>query len=209
MEIRKKKSSLMKQIGILIIIFSWFLYGCYYIYISNPKTDDDKIINKINNQNNQEILIDKEVDQDEEIIIEVPKETEYYNYIGILEIPKINLKKMFFDIDDINNDVNKNIQVLKNSIMPNEENSILAIASHAGNGWNAFFKNLYKLELDDDIYVYYDSVKYSYKVINIYNDEKNGTISINKSNKDSLLVLTTCNLTDRTKQRVVIAKMVK
>ncbi len=125
-----------------------------------------------------------------------------------MEIPKINLKKGFLNINDKDNTVNKNIQVLNNSVMPDIENSILAIASHAGNGWNAFFKNLYKLELNDDIYVYYNNVRYSYKVIDIYNAEKNGTISISKSNKDTLLVLTTCNLTDRTKQRVVIAKMI-
>ena len=74
--------------------------------------------------------------------------------------------------------------------------------------WNAFFKNLYRLEPNDKVYVYYNNIKYIYNVVDIYDEEKNGIISINKSSAASLLILTTCNMVDRTKQIVVVAQLI-
>ena len=38
------------------------------------------------------------------------------DYIAVIKIPKINLEKGLYDVNDINNNVDKNIQILKSSI---------------------------------------------------------------------------------------------
>ena len=129
------------------------------------------------------------------------------NYIGILEIPVINLRKGFYNIDNKNNNVNKNIQVLEKSSMPDEEHSLLAIAAHSGNGRKSFFKDLYKLSINDEIIVYYNNNEYFYKINNIYEEEKDGTIEIKKDDY-SKLVLTTCNQKDKTKQIIIEAFLI-
>lgn len=129
------------------------------------------------------------------------------NYIGILEIPAINLRKGFYNIDNKNNNVNKNIQVLEKSSMPDKEHSLLAIAGHSGNGRKSFFKDLYKLSINDEIIIYYNNNEYFYKINNIYEEEKDGTIEIKKDDY-SKLVLTTCNQEDRTKQIVIEAFLI-
>lgn len=127
------------------------------------------------------------------------------NYLGVLEIPKIKLQKGFYDINNKNNKVNKNIEVLKNSIMPNEDNSVLAIASHSGNGKKAYFKNLHKLKVGDLINLYYQDESYNYIVRDIYEEEKNGQISFNKE-YGKVIVLTTCSY-HKNKQLIVIAEL--
>ena len=57
-----------------------------------------------------------------EVVEEKKEETPTYNYIAVLEIPKINLKRGLLPINDKNNNVNKNVEVLKNSDMPNVKN---------------------------------------------------------------------------------------
>ena len=204
----KKGNKIISVLGILIIIFSWFLYGCYYIYHCNIDNNDNKIIDKIIEEiNDKELVSDEKMNESDEYVAD-GIQYKNYDYIGFLEIPKINLKKGFLNINDSGNNVNKNIQILKHSTMPDVENGILAIASHSGNGWNAFFKHLYRLEPNDKVYVYYNNIKYIYNVVDIYDEEKNGIISINTSSTSSLLVLTTCNMVDRTKQIVVVAQLI-
>ncbi len=129
------------------------------------------------------------------------------NYIGILEIPVINLRKGFYNIDNKNNNVNKNIQVLAKSSMPDQENSLLAIAGHSGNGRKSFFKDLDKLSINDEIIIYYNNNEYFYKINNIYEEEKDGTIEIKKDDY-SKLVLTTCNQKNKTKQIIIEAFLI-
>lgn len=130
------------------------------------------------------------------------------NYVGILEIPVIDFKQGFYDITNPNNKVSKNIQIIENSDMPDIENGLLVFAGHSGNGKTAFFKNLYKLEINDKIFIYYNNQKYNYEIINIYNEDKDGDISLNRNLDKFTLVLTTCNQEDKNKQIVVIAELV-
>ena len=104
------------------------------------------------------------IEETTEEVKEEVKQPETYNYVGVLEIPKINFKRGFLDIKDKNNNVNKNIQVLENSAMPNVNGGLLVIAGHSGSGRVAFFRNLYKLKENDQIYIYYENTKYIYQV---------------------------------------------
>ena len=130
------------------------------------------------------------------------------DYLGILEIPKLNLKQGFYNIDSKNNDVNKSVMLLKNSVMPDNVNSTIILAAHSGNSYVGYFKNLDKLNIEDKINIYYQKNKYQYTVTNIYELNKNGHILVDKNIHENILVLTTCSKNEE-KQLVVYAKLLK
>ena len=115
------------------------------------------------------------------------------NYIyAKLIIDKIGINKNLYEIDNPNNNIEKNITILKESIMPDKKNSIVFIAAHSGTGEIAFFEELDKLEENDEVILIYNNKKYIYKVLNIWEENKNGYINVNKE-KENQLILTTCS----------------
>jgi len=136
-----------------------------------------------------------------------PTTTVTYNYIGYLEIPKINLKKGFVDIKSKDNTVNKNVAIMKDSVYPNVDGSLMVMASHNGTCWNCYFKNLKKLSNNDTLYIYYDEFKYTYKLVNIYEVKKTGKVSIYRNSRKTTLALVTCKLGTKDTQVVYIAEL--
>ncbi len=205
---KSKDKNIYSTIGSILILLAISVFCNYHIYYYVLFTRDNKTVNEIINK-------EKYYEDESNSVMEVENiKSEKSNdnldtskYIGVLEIPKISLKKGFLAINDINNNVDKNLQVLNKSTMPDEKDSILAIAAHSGYGSLAFFNDLHKLEKGDETYIYYKGVKYIYKIIDKYAENKDGTIEIN-SNKRPLLVLTTCSQEDKTKQIVVLAELV-
>lgn len=86
--------------------------------------------------------------------------------------------------------------------MPSEENSILFLAAHSGIGKVAFFEELDKLKLEDEIIINYQNNLYKYRIKNIWEEPKNGYIHINKTQKKEL-ILTTCSPKKEKKQLVI------
>ncbi len=123
-------------------------------------------------------------------------------YVGILEIPKIKLKRGFYNFDNKHNNVNENVTLINNSTMPDQDNSLLVLASHSGNSLISYFNKLDELELNDELDIYYLNQKYIYKIINIYEVDKNGKIEISKTNEKQL-ILTTCSKKDKKKQLII------
>lgn len=201
----EKNKSRLTIIGSFLIIGAISIFSFYNIhnfYIN--RTEEKQVDDFINNTMVEDTPITEEsVEETKEEV----KQVETYNYIGVLEIPNINFKRGFLSVDDRNNTVNKNIQVLENSTMPDVENGLLVIAGHSGSGRTAFFKNLYKLKEKDQIYIYYNNVKYIYEIIKSYEEIKDGDIAIDK-NGESTLVLTTCSQTDKNKQIVIVSKLI-
>ncbi len=111
--------------------------------------------------------------------------------IGVLEIPKINLKRYLYDINSELNNVDKNVTIIKENISSNENGTII-LAAHSGNNYNSYFDNLEKLKKDDIIYLKYKNISYQYKVTNIYEEKQTGYISIKNKNINQLF-LTTCS----------------
>lgn len=132
-------------------------------------------------------------------------EIENEKYIAIIEIPKINLKAGLVEKTSKNNTVEKNIQILKESSMPNKENTYLFLAAHSGSSNISYFKNIYKLNNKDKINIYYKNIKYTYIVNNKYKDNKTGIINIPKQTKTSL-ILTTCGK-ENNKQLIIISDL--
>lgn len=121
-----------------------------------------------------------------------------------LYIEKINLKRKYYNINSKENTIEKNIEILKESIMPDKDNSIVFIAAHSGEGSIAFFNNLIDLDINDKIILYYNNKKYTYYIEYIWEEDKNGYINVNKENKKQL-ILTTCHPTKHNKQLVINA----
>ena len=130
------------------------------------------------------------------------------NYLGVLEIPVINLKNGFFDKESSLNTISKNIEILEESDMPDDENGNVILAAHSGTGRYAFFKNLFKLNINDKAYIYYKGLKYEYEIVKMDYQQKDGTITISTLEQDSYLILTTCDQKDKTKQIVIAAKLI-
>ena len=205
-----KKEQLIKLVASFIFLIGSFMYIgriAYNYYVELRDYNKAQEFLNIGKEEVEEI----KVDIDEEGIKEQPKQeekkTSNYNYIGVLEIPKINIKRGFLNIKDKGNNVNKNLQVIKGSDMPNVKNGNLIIAAHSGNSYISYFKNLHKLSNDDVAYVYFNNIKYTYKVAGKYDAEKNGKVTIHRDNKKNTLTLITCSQTDKTKQIVYILEL--
>lgn len=131
-----------------------------------------------------------------------------FNYIAVLEIPSINLKRGLLSINDKDNNINKNIKILKESDMPDVESGLLILAGHSGNLRIAFFKNLYKLNANDLIFIYYQNIKYVYKITSVESQEKKGSIEISKVKEKTELVLTTCDSINKNRQIVIRSELI-
>lgn len=128
-------------------------------------------------------------------------------YIGSLSIPKINLTKGFVSVDSKYNTVNKNIQVVKGSTYPDVEKGNFIIAAHSGTSYLAYFKNLYKLVNGDKAYIDYNGKRYTYSIVNIYEQEKTGKIIIYRNGDKTCLTLVTCTKNSKTKQTIYILEL--
>lgn len=135
------------------------------------------------------------------------EESNLYEYIAILRIPKINLKRGLVDKNSKYNDIKYNIMIHKLSDSPSEEGGNLILLAHSGNSNISFFKNLYKMKLDDIIYLDYNNNTYKYKLINIYDIKKNGKAPIRKNTTKSSITLITCR-NNTNKQIVLIGELI-
>lgn len=201
---KRKNKSKCVIIGFFFIIIGIFSLNCKFIYEQAKEQQDKKRI---------EDFFQEDITTSDEIIIEennkiVEKKSKVESYVAVLEIPIISLKKGIYDKNSNNNDVNKNIQILKKSDMPDLENGNFILAGHSGTGRIAYFSDLEKIKVDNMIYVYYNEIKYSYKITFIYLEDKDGTISINGDNKTSRIILTTCSQKEKGKQLVVIGDLI-
>lgn len=125
-----------------------------------------------------------------------------------VEIKKLGINHYIYNLNSSYNTVEKNITILKESVLPDKDNSIVFLAAHSGNSKISYFNNLDNLRLNDTIQFYYNNYKYSYQIIHIYEDDKNGYIGINKNDKKQL-ILTTCSTKNKKKQLIVESVLVK
>ncbi len=145
------------------------------------------------------------IDRREEINHFVEKKQS--DYIAILEIPKINLQLGLYAINDSRNNINQNIAFLRTSDMPDVTLGNTIIVGHSGNSTNSYFNDLYKLQLADIVYIYYNSIKYQYSISNIYKVDKTGYINLDKEDNQTTITLITC--TGSNEQLVIIGNLIK
>lgn len=137
-----------------------------------------------------------------------PPVINYDKYLGVLEIPRISLKRGFYGLDSEYNDIQYNVAMVSGSLMPDVVNGNLILMAHSGDSYISYFAYLYRLNVGNDIYVTYNKKKYHYKLVNIYDVEKDGMVSIIRNYDKTTLTLITCAKDDSTKQTVYIAELV-
>lgn len=197
---RKSKKLFIISVINLVIGITLFTYNSVYDYYLNM-LDKNKVDNYINDSKIKVNIVS--IDNDNTINNE-----EVNNYLGVISIPKINLEQGFYGIDNPMNNVDKNIELISNSNMPDVENGTLILAAHSGNDRVSYFNKLYKLNIDDEIEIIYNKSKYLYKLIDIYEVEKTGSITLHNINNITSLVLVTCSNFNDNLQVVYISRLV-
>ena len=118
----------------------------------------------------------------------------------ILQIPKINLKVS----TSTNVNLNDGLEI---HLISHDNNNALVISGHSGIGANAYFNDLFKLRIGDNINVYQENLKYIYYLEQIIPFEKGSKLQINK--EKIFLYLVTCDLYDMQKQWIFSSKLAK
>ncbi len=122
------------------------------------------------------------------------------DYLGILEIPKINLKKGFYNINSQYNRVKYGLQLIKYD--PN----LVILASHSGNSLISYFKDLDHLTVGDEIRITYKDAEDIYTIKYFYQTTKNGVVENMQDQISSKIILTTCDKEDLKKQLVYVGE---
>lgn len=208
----KIKNSTIIFTGITLITIGFF-FGIYeFLKEKKEKTFSDMNILLYESETPETIDSEEEKKKEEkkqeqpeqENVENVENQESRYSYIGTIEIPKIHLKRGFLDLNSIYNNVDYNVTVIQGSNYPDVENGNLILAAHSGDCAYCYFDKLYKLSKGDDVFITYADVKYSYKIVDIYEVEKTGTVAIYRDYSKKVLTLITCTRNSKTKQTVYI-----
>lgn len=197
----KRKNKKIYIIGIFIILFSIGISSIPFFIENNENMKEEEKIEEF-------LKIDKiekiqNIDEVKEI-----KEVKVNNYNMVIEIPKIDLYKGLYNLDSKYNNVAYNIEILKESDMPNVTNGNFILASHNGNSSVSYFEKLTNLNLFDDVYIYYENVKYNYQITDFYEVNKNGIIEIKREHDETVIVLITCKKNTKDKQLVYVGNLI-
>lgn len=183
-----------KFIKMIFFLFT-VLFSSYLIYeFSNMDGDFSYMISDINyiNNGNRKKLKEEEM--------ELP--------IMYLSISKIGVYNAVYSKDSNNNDIDKNVEIMLESDMPDIINGNVILGGHSGSGKLAYFKDFDLLEIGDEIVLEYDKNKYSYYIKSIYSDRKDGSIVIHRDINKNTLTLFTCNPGDKGSYLVVVSELV-
>lgn len=123
------------------------------------------------------------------------------NIYAELSIPKLNLKESIYLKDSKYNDVTQEFYLF----LAEEESSQMVILSHSRNEKVSYFNHLDDLQIFDEIIVTIKGTRYFFKVMDIYQEEKDGKIIIKNSNEMSLTLVICTKYTNHL-QTIIIAK---
>lgn len=174
--------------------------------LNNTNTEESN--NNNSDNNNTETTNNITTTNTTETIQEQITPINYETYIGTLEIPKISFNKGFYPKESSLNNVKFNIKILPESAYPDEAQGNVIIIGHSGNYSNSYFGNLYQLAIDDTASITYNNKKYTYKIVNIYTDSKDGVVTIYRDETKTTLTLITCTKDDETTQTIYILELV-
>ena len=204
--------TLLFLMGSLLLIISFLLFNYEKILeVSNDINSSIQTeIYKEETRGNKKISVNVSVDYVEEEKDDEVEENNNYtpNYIAFLEIDKINLRQGLLPKENYYNYVDYHVQILDISDMPDVVNGNFILAGHSGTSNVAFFKNLYKLELNDTAKVYYNSKVYTYKIVNIYNETKDGSVNVYRDSNKTTMTLITCTKDDKEHQTIYILELI-
>lgn len=182
----------------IIFVFLIILF-LFYVYFGFCVNLDRKLISKVEviNSNNKKGEVYHSLLGEDYI--------EEQN-IGYLKIEKIGLSQKLYSVGSPENIVEKNVQILDSSDMPNIVGGNFILAAHSGFSSIAFFHDLNKLVIGDRINLIYDGNNYNYVIDDIYDVPKTGTVRIKRNKDQTTITLITC--LGESKQLVVIGYLI-
>lgn len=207
-----KKNNLKFQVaaGVILIISGIPLLLSNYIKEKRDIvfSEMNLVLSEINTRDIENVEEEPAVEEPTEEVKEDNNNYIYEEYLGVLDIPKINFYKGFYSKTSSLNNVQFNLFVLKESDYPDVVNGNLIIAGHSGNYSNSYFNDLYKLSIDDTVTVHYQGKDYIYKITKIYNEKKTGIVRILRNRNKTSLTLITCTNGDNYHQTIYIAELI-
>jgi len=206
---RKVSKSQLIIVGSLLIVVGIGIVSGKYLYNYLQNQNEENLIDTFYEEQKE---ITNDTKPEENVQEEQPKQevnqSKKIDYIAVIKIPKIGLEKGLAGKGSYYNNVNRNILILNESDMPDKDKGNVILAGHSGSGRTAFFKNLYKLQTDDEVSIFYGGSEYKYKVVNQYDIEKTGTANIVRNAEKSTLTLITCRH-NTNKQIIYICELVE
>lgn len=185
------------------------IFDIIFLYlIINSLFNFNNLKYKTNNQNKikEQTIIKKDINKKETKEIKTVKITN--KYWGFIEIPKLNLYYGFYNLSDKNNEIKNGIEVMSGSEIPSETGSNIVLVAHSGIGYNILFDRLDVLNLEDEVNLYFNQIKYRYKVKKILKKDKKDVLSLIKS-KNNTLMLITCDKQEKEKNLIVYLELIK
>ncbi len=134
-------------------------------------------------------------------------EIDYSKYLGVLEIPKIGLKRGFYNVGSKYNDIQYNVTMVQGSTLPDVVNGNLILMAHSGDAYISYFAYLWKLELGDSVFVTYAGHRYQYLIVSIYEVPK-GVVTIKRNYDRTALTMITCTKNNDFTQTVYISEQI-
>ena len=167
------------------------------IFQQNINETNNTTINNVNTENLQITAENNEKAEEND-------KKANYSYIGELSIPKIKLRRGFVSKESRYNNIEYNITIAQEADYPDVPMGNFILMAHSGNAYISFFDKLYKLQIGDEASVSYNANTYNYRLTNIYNQAKTGTVAIYRNPNVKTLTLITCTHNDDYNQTIYI-----
>ena len=214
---RRLKKSQILLLGSFLVFIGIILLSWNYILTLKEEVYSDmrvEIVMGGENADTQSIVtapVAKNLNTETTYVEEYPEleqQIDYSKYVGILEIPKIGLKRGFYGSDNRYNNIQYNVAVIRGSEFPDVDRGNLILMAHSGNAYISYFRYLYKLELGDMAYVTFKGKKYTYTLVNTYDVPKVGQAKIIRNFDKTTLTLITCTHNSDDYQSIYILEQV-
>ena len=174
----------------LLVLIGLVLLGFKYCVMYSEYQETEQNINKFIYDNTSDIKD------------EVKHEQKKDEYVAVLQIPKIKLKRGIYPKESSLNNVDKNVTILKESDYPDVEDGNFILVGHSGTSSISYFRYLYKLDAGDKAHVFYNNKEYIYKLTSKYEIEKTGVAPIVRDQNTKTLTLITCK--DNSDKQIVL-----
>ena len=186
-------------IKIFNIIFICLLVSIFF--------DINKVKYKENNLNiaKEKVVINKNINK-----FEKKKKTNKIiknKYWGYIEIPKLKIYYGFYSLNDQKNQIKNGIEVMSGSSLPSINGSNIVLVAHSGIAYNVLFDRLDVLGIEDEVNLYFNNIKYIYKVKKILKKDKKDILSTIKTNKNTLILIT-CDKKEKDKNLIVYLELI-
>lgn len=200
--LNKVKKSLLVLTSSLLILIGLYLVCNYFLSYSYEKEKEKHAIEKY--YETDDIQEEVKVNDDNRDYNDLSSK---YQYIAILKIPKIKLERGLVNPNSVFNDIKYNVEIIGKSLLQKEIDKDLVLAAHSGNSKISYFRNLDKLDINDEVEIDYMGKTYIYRVSNVYDVLKTGKVNLTRDENKETLTLITCRH-NTNKQIIVVCDLI-